>query len=82
VAGGRIAYASDRYEGQEAPLAPISVEWSPVAHFGGYQNVPSGVRQAYTLVETAADSAQQTAWRRARGEHIHDRGDGPLDGCA
>jgi hypothetical protein len=44
VAGGRIVYASDRYAGQAEPLPEISVDWSPVARFGGYQNVPSGVR--------------------------------------
>lgn len=82
VAGGRIVYASNRYEGQEAPPPPISVDWSPVAHFGGYQNSPPGVRQAYAFIEAATDSAEQTAWRRARGEHIQDHTDAPLDGCA
>jgi predicted amidohydrolase YtcJ len=84
VAGGRIVYASDRYAGQAEPLPKISVGWSPVARFGGYQNVPSGVRQAQGFVEAAAESADQQAWREARGEHVADHseaGDGPLAGC-
>jgi predicted amidohydrolase YtcJ len=84
VAGGRVVYASDNYEGQAEDLPAITVEWSPVAAFGGYQNVPSGVRQAQGFVEAAGDSAEQRAWRTKREEHVHENGhhhDGPLDGC-
>ncbi len=85
VAGGTIVYASDRYEGQQEPLPDISVEWSPVAHFGGYQQARSGTAQARALVEAVSDSAEQRAWREGRGEHVHDHvhrhSDGPLDGC-
>lgn len=85
VAGGRIVYASDRYEGQQEPLPEISVEWSAVAHFGGYQQVRSGTAQARAFVEAASESAEQVAWREGCGEHVYDHvhshGDGPLGGC-
>jgi predicted amidohydrolase YtcJ len=80
VTGGRIVYASDSYEGQDEELPEISVEWSPVARFGGYQQAPSGVRQGEALKEAAADSAEQTTWRRSRGERII-QSDGGLDAC-
>ncbi|MFE5563408.1 amidohydrolase [Amycolatopsis japonica] len=63
VAGGRIVYASTQYEGQDETLPPVTLEWSPVAHYGGYQ-------QALSVTEAAAESAEHTAWRRARGEHV------------
>jgi predicted amidohydrolase YtcJ len=79
VAGGRVVYASDNYQGQSEPLPDITLDWSPVAHYGGYQNHPAGARQAQCLAEAAADSAEQRAWRVARGEHIHHHE--PADGC-
>lgn len=79
VVGGRIVYASDVYEGQAEPLAPPSMGWSPVVHFGGYHRSASGLAQARQLEEASADSAEQRAWRERRGErvaqHVHD----PLD---
>jgi predicted amidohydrolase YtcJ len=71
VAGGRIVYASDAYEGQAEELESISLGWSPVAHFGGYQNIPSGARQAQGFIDASAESADQQAWRELRGEHVH-----------
>jgi urease alpha subunit len=72
IAGGRIVYANDDYEGQAAELGPITPEWSPVAHFGGYQS--SGARQAAGFLDAAADSQEQTAWRESRGQTVTDRG--------
>ncbi|NGN91832.1 amidohydrolase [Nocardioides sp. KC13] len=74
VAGGRVVYANAEYEGQAAPLPEISVEWSPVAHFGGYQAPaePRGVRQAKAFLDAAADSKEQSEWRTSRGERVGD----------
>ncbi|HUN35955.1 MAG TPA: amidohydrolase [Trebonia sp.] len=79
VAGGRVVYASDNYEGQCEPLPAITLDWSPVVHYGGYQAYPPGARQAQRLAEAAADSAEQRHWRAARGERVPDRR--PLGGC-
>ena len=75
VAGGTVVYAAEPYEGQDEPLPDVTVTWSPVARFGGYHNLaaasaPSGVRQAEAFAEAAADSAEQRAWREARGERV------------
>jgi predicted amidohydrolase YtcJ len=38
VVGGKIVYASEEFEAHDAPLPPVSPDWSPVAHVGGYQS--------------------------------------------
>jgi hypothetical protein len=77
VAGGRIVYASDAYQGQDEELPAITMAWSPVARFGGYQQASSGVLQGQALTDAAADSAAQAAWRRDRGERVAKRDTGP-----
>ncbi|WP_424850269.1 amidohydrolase [Streptomyces sp. SAI-129] len=71
VVGGRIVYAAGEYEGIDELLPPVTPEWSPVAHFGGYQATPlpgrSGVRQAELLGEAAAESELHRQWRVRRG---------------
>jgi hypothetical protein len=71
VVGGRIVYATAEYEGLDEELPPVSPEWSPVAHFGGYQSTPStglsGTRQAELLGQAVAESEQHRQWRARRG---------------
>ncbi|MGW1030517.1 amidohydrolase [Streptomyces sp. NPDC002577] len=71
VVGGRIVYATAEYEGLDEELPPLSPEWSPVAHFGGYQATPrrglSGARQAELLGQAVAESEQHRQWRTRRG---------------
>ncbi|MFF9331117.1 amidohydrolase [Streptomyces albogriseolus] len=71
VVGGRIVYAAGEYEGIDELLPPVTPEWSPVAHFGGYQATPvpgrAGVRQAELLGEAAAESELHRQWRARRG---------------
>lgn len=53
VVGGKIVYAADEFEVHDAPLPPVSPDWSPVAHFGGYhagdlsQHKPSCLAHAH-----------------------------------
>ncbi len=72
VVGGRIVYATAEYEGLDEELPPVSPEWSPVAHFGGYQALPgtglSGARQAELLGQAVAESEQHRQWRVRRGQ--------------
>ena len=77
VAGGRIVYACDAYEGQDEELPAITMAWSPVARFGGYQRPSSGVLQGQALADAATDSAAQETWRRDRGERVARRDVGP-----
>ncbi|PZP56282.1 MAG: amidohydrolase [Micavibrio aeruginosavorus] len=37
VVGGEIVYAADDFKSYDAPLPPVSPDWSPVKRFGGYQ---------------------------------------------
>nr|WP_316785000.1 amidohydrolase [Streptomyces sasae] len=71
VVGGRIVHATAEYEGLDEELPPVSPEWSPVAHFGGYQATPdtglSGTRQAELLGQAVAESEQHRQWRARRG---------------
>ncbi|MEU5757174.1 amidohydrolase [Streptomyces sp. NPDC047829] len=71
VVGGRIVYAAGAYEGLDEALPPLRPEWSPVAHYGGYQATakPSiaGGRQAELLGQAVAESEQHRQWRAQRG---------------
>ncbi|MFC5204754.1 amidohydrolase [Streptomyces kaempferi] len=71
VVGGRIVYASGEYEGIDETISPLTPEWSPVAHFGGYQVTPvaarAGVRQAELLGQAAEESELHRQWRSRRG---------------
>ncbi|WP_372344206.1 amidohydrolase [Streptomyces sp. KL116D] len=71
VVGGRIVYAAREYEGIDELMPPVTPEWSPVAHFGGYQATPvpggAGVRQAELLGEAAAESRLHRQWRARQG---------------
>ena len=71
VVGGRVVYGAREYEGMDEEMPPVTPEWSPVAHFGGYQAGPpagrSGVRQAELLGEAAAESELHRQWRVRRG---------------
>ncbi|CAL9371083.1 hypothetical protein SUDANB1_00865 [Streptomyces sp. enrichment culture] len=84
VVGGRIVYAAGEYEGIDELMPRVTPEWSPVAHFGGYQATPvpgrSGVRQAELLGEAAAESELHRQWRARHG--IAPETDSPvLDPC-
>ncbi|GGT33378.1 amidohydrolase [Streptomyces chromofuscus] len=71
VVGGRIVHAAGAYEGLDEELPVISPQWSPVAHFGGYQATVkpsiSGARQAELLGQAVAESEQHRQWRAQRG---------------
>ncbi|TWV44424.1 amidohydrolase [Streptomyces misionensis] len=71
VVGGRVVYGAREYEGMDEQMPPVTPEWSPVAHFGGYRAAPptgrSGVRQAELLGEAAAESELHRQWRARRG---------------
>ncbi|HTT90468.1 MAG TPA: amidohydrolase [Acidimicrobiales bacterium] len=69
VVGGRAVYSAGEFEGTAPPLPAIPYDWSPVGHYGGYQQQPPrGVRQAKGLADVAAASAEQREWREGRGE--------------
>ncbi|WP_404870775.1 amidohydrolase [Kitasatospora griseola] len=85
VVGGRIVHAVAEHEGLVADLPAISPEWSPVARFGGYQagSAPglAGAQQADRVLESAAASDEQFAWRLARGNAVPGQSALPQDPC-
>lgn len=38
VVAGKIVYAAEEFAAYDAPLPPVSPDWSPVSRFGGYQH--------------------------------------------
>jgi predicted amidohydrolase YtcJ len=36
IVGGKVVYAADRFENLSPPPLPISPDWSPVIHYGGW----------------------------------------------
>ncbi|WP_173883300.1 amidohydrolase [Streptomyces pharetrae] len=84
VVGGRIVYAAGEYEGLDEELPPVSPDWSPVAHYGGYQAAPrtglSGARQAELLGQAVAESERHHRWRIGRGLASVSEGP-PFDPC-
>jgi predicted amidohydrolase YtcJ len=41
VCDGKIVYAAGEFSALNSPLPPVSPGWSPVGHYGGYENAPS-----------------------------------------
>jgi len=69
VVDGRIVYSAGEYEDTAPPLPPIPFSWSPIAHYGAYQqSPPRGVRQAQALTDAVAESTEHRIWREGRGE--------------
>lgn len=85
VVGGRIVYSAAEYEGLDEELPPVSPDWSPVAHYGGYQAAPrtglTGARQAELLGQAAAESEQHRQWRARRGLAPENANTVALDPC-
>lgn len=36
IVNGKVVYAADAFKSYDAPLPPVSPDWSPVRHYGGY----------------------------------------------
>jgi predicted amidohydrolase YtcJ len=69
VVDGRVVYSGGEYDDIAPPLPPMPFEWSPIAHFGAYQqSEPSGVQQAHGLADAVAASGEHRTWREGRGE--------------
>jgi predicted amidohydrolase YtcJ len=64
IVGGKIVYAADEFKPHDAPLPPVSPDWSPVRHFGGYQ----GKDAQHALTAMASSCAHGCS------HHIHGHG--------
>jgi predicted amidohydrolase YtcJ len=82
VVGGKIVYSAGDYEGLAAPLPDIPLAWSPVAHFGAYQQTPTtGLRQAQGFLDAANESEDERQWRQRRGKVAPVASEAARDGC-
>jgi predicted amidohydrolase YtcJ len=46
IVGGRIVYATEEHASLAPPELPVSPDWSPVAHYGGYAKVSKSLAGA------------------------------------
>lgn len=64
MVGGKVVYGSDKYASLAPELPPVSPNWSPVAHYGGYDNSQT-VPPVHT--HTPIMSADGRVWQTACG---------------
>ena len=58
VVNGNIVYAADEFASHDAPLSPVSPDWSPVKHFGGYQGANESYKTDGCLVHNHTKASQ------------------------
>jgi predicted amidohydrolase YtcJ len=46
IVGGRVVYATEEHASLAPPELPVSPDWSPVAHYGGYVNASKSLAGA------------------------------------
>lgn len=78
VVGGRIVYADAEFKSHDMPLPPISPDWSPVRHFGGYQQANADFAPAIASAciaagcnhdHTHAHDGKLSVWLGLDGQH-------------
>jgi hypothetical protein len=64
IMGGRIVYAAEEFSRFSPPPVPVLPEWSPVAHYGGYQNAASRYAPVDTHGLTCSHGSSQPVRHR------------------
>jgi predicted amidohydrolase YtcJ len=64
IVGGKIVYATAEFSKLAPPPLPVSPEWSPVKHYGGYRQAKEAVtgapdRAACSAIETAGSKVHR-----------------------
>ena len=72
VVGGKIVYAVDEFASHDAPLPPVSPDWSPVKHFGGYQGANTDYGAAVAAIIAHDHSHCGHAHHHHEAPHSHD----------
>jgi predicted amidohydrolase YtcJ len=65
IVGGKPVYASAEFKDLSPPPLPVSPEWSPVAHYGGYRSRArdaSSVQPVRAAAASSALSAHHDLW--------------------
>ena len=61
IVGGKVVYGKDKYAALAPELPPVSPIWSPVAHYGGYNNSkPTPPQHEHTPIMDADGRVWQT----------------------
>ena len=70
VVGGKVAYASAEFSKLAPPALPVDPDWSPVKHYGGYQQATKTESEEPERVAFSAnrDKASHGAHRWVFGE--------------
>ncbi len=73
MVGGKVVYASGEFSKLAQPPVPVSLDWSPIKHYGGYQQprestVGTADRAALSTIESAIDSGAHHKHRWVLGE--------------
>jgi len=73
MVGGKVVYASGEFSKLAPPPVPVSLDWSPIKHYGGYQQpqestVGIGGRAARSAIESAIESGAHHKHRWVLGE--------------
>ena len=70
IVGGKVVYASAEFSKLAPPALPVSPDWSPVKHYGGYQQVDKATVETPERVafSSTRDKAARGAHRRVFGE--------------
>jgi hypothetical protein len=70
IVGGKVVYASAEFSKLAPPALPVSPDWSPVKHYGGYHQTTKTAIEAPERVafSTTCDKAPHGAHRWVLGE--------------
>ena len=70
IVGGKVVYASAEFSKLAPPALPVSPDWSPVKHYGGYQQVDKATVETPERVafSSTPDKAPRGAHRWVLGE--------------
>src|SRR5258707_5882914 len=73
LVSGKIVYASDEFSKHAPPPVPVSLDWSPIKHYGGYHqpqesSVVTPHRAARSTIEAAIESEAHHKHRWVLGE--------------
>jgi hypothetical protein len=72
VVGGKIVYATAEFSRLAPPALPVSPNWSPVKHYGGYGRSSS---QALGAVHSASSAHAESCSKGAKISHLSVLGD-------
>jgi hypothetical protein len=57
VVGGKVVYASAEFSKLAPPALPVSPDWSPVKHYGGYQQTKTAIDAPERVAFSASHQA-------------------------